>query len=61
MTTEERCPHRHPELGSQCQLPESHNREEGKAAHCFPIDDAFLDALDDGRIIVGRPPKKPSP
>jgi len=38
---------------SRCQRLAGHG---GECA--FPIDDAFLDALDDGLIIVGRPPRR---
>jgi len=49
----EKCPKRNPLTSSQCQLDKDHNGE------CvFPIDDAFFDALDDGRLIIGRPPRK---
>ncbi|HYX22041.1 MAG TPA: hypothetical protein VFA98_14460 [Thermoanaerobaculia bacterium] len=54
---EERCPARN-SLGSRCQLGVGHPVNDVDGGHAFPIDDAFLDALDAGDIIIGRPPKK---
>jgi len=55
---ENRCPARN-SLGSRCQREADHETNEVDGGHAFPIDDAFLDALDAGDLIIGRPPKKP--
>ena len=56
-TKKERCASRNA-FGSRCQLEAGHATNSVDGGHAFPIDDAFLDALDAGDIIIGRPPKK---
>lgn len=56
-TKKERCSSRN-FLGSRCQLEVGHPVNDVDGGHAFPIDNAFLDALDAGDIIIGRPPKK---
>ena len=50
MTAKAVCAAEHPVTHGRCQLPAGH--AEG---HVFPIDDAFMDALDDGLLVIGRP------
>lgn len=47
------CPAEHPVTRGRCQLAEGHAEE-----HVFPIDDAFIRALDDGLLMIGRPTKR---
>ena len=52
-----KCPATNNITGSQCQLDADHATNDVDGGHVFPLDDAFLRALDDGDIIIGRPPK----
>jgi hypothetical protein len=58
---DEYCQERETITGLQCKLKAGHETNPVDGGHVFPLTDAFLEALDRGDIIIGRPPKKAKP